>query len=207
MKPWDIAVLRGIGRQKIWFALPTIVVRDSPELIALFWRAGTPGKWRMQPSFEKVSPGDVLSTPMELIDRSWTETDVLMLVTPEAAHAVYVMWEAGQEALRCWYINLQAPLSRSPVGFDTTDHWLDIVISPDKTNWQWKDEGQLDKVVELNLITREKAEAVRREGERVIDRLRENQPPFCEGWENWRAPTSWEIPALPPGWALRTSEI
>jgi hypothetical protein len=200
MKPGDFAVLRGIGRQKIWYALPVIVVRDSPELVALFWRAGTPGKWRMKPSFEKVSPGDVSSADLEMIDRTWTGTDVLYLVTPGAAHAVYVMWETGQEALRCWYINLQAPLARTPIGFDTTDHWLDIVISPDKTSWQWKDEAQLEKAVELNLVTREKAEAVRREGERVIDRLRENQPPFCDGWETWRAPADWAIPALPPGW-------
>jgi hypothetical protein len=101
--PGEIIVFRGLGRGKIWYALPVMAVKDAPDLVPLFWRAGTTGKFRGRSSGAKVTPAQVTSDQMVLFDKIWTETDVLMLVTPGAAHAVYVMWEAGQSRLRCWY--------------------------------------------------------------------------------------------------------
>jgi hypothetical protein len=139
------------------------------------------GKFRMKPSGEKVTPQDVILTPMDLIDRAWDTTDVLMLITPGAAHAVYVMWQAGQKQLLCWYINLQDPIRRTTVGFDTGDHMLEVVFSPDKSNWHWKDEDHLTDAVAFGIFTDEKARQIRSEGERVIKLIRENQSPFCDG--------------------------
>ena len=154
----------------------------------------------MKPSFEKVTPLDVLSTPMELLDRTWLDTDVLMLLTPGLAHAVYVMWEEGQRNLLCFYVNLQEPITRTSIGFDTQDNWLDIVVNPDRSAWHWKDEDQLAEAVKLGFYTDEKARAIRVEGERVINLVRKNQSPFCDHWENWRAPSDWKIPELSLGW-------
>ena len=199
-KPGDVIVFRGLGKGKIWYALPVIVVNDTPDLVALFWRAGTPGKFRGLSPGAKVIPLQLASDQMVLFNKIWTETDVLMLVTPGAAHAVYVMWEAGQSRLRCWYVNLQQPLARTAMGFDTEDHWLDIVASPDRSEWRWKDEDQLAEVVVMGVYTPEKAREIRGEGERVIRLMQTNQPPFCDGWENWQAPGIWKIPTLPVGW-------
>jgi hypothetical protein len=199
-KPGDVIVLRGVTRKKIWYALPVIVVRDTTNLIALFWPAGTQGKWRMKPSGEKVTPRDVMQLSLELIDRTWDKTDVLMLITPGAAHAVYVMWEKGQRRLLCWYVNLQDPISRTPIGFDTRDQVVDIVFSPDRTSWRWKDEDQLEEAVSVGLFTDEDTQCFRAEGERVINLICENQPPFCDGWEKWSPPYDWNIPKLPLKW-------
>ena len=114
------------------------------------------------------------------------------------------MWKEGQKRLDCWYINLQQPLERTTIGFNTIDHWLDIVISPDRSEWHWKDEEQLKEIVALGLYSPEKALEIQKEGERVIFRMKSDQPPFCDGWENWRAPAQWKIPELPPGWDLLT---
>ncbi|MFG3704156.1 DUF402 domain-containing protein [Micromonospora sp. NPDC047670] len=35
-----------------------------------------------------------------------------------------------------WYVNLEEPCARRPDGVDTTDHVLDIVVTPQR---QWKD--------------------------------------------------------------------
>ena len=59
-----------------------------------------------------------------------------MLAVPGESHAVWIMWERGHTKLRCWYINLETPLLRTPIGFDTMDHELDIVISPDRSGWR-----------------------------------------------------------------------
>jgi uncharacterized protein len=198
--PGDITVLRGLGQNKIWYALPVIVVQDTPDLIAVFWRAGTKGKWRIKATGDKVTPHDVRFTPLELHDRIWDKTDVLMLIPPSAAHAIYVMWEAGQHHFLCWYVNLQEPILRTPISIDTRDHWLDIVISPHKQDWNWKDEDQLAEVVKLGILTDQDARNIRAEGERVLAMLKQNAPPFCDGWENWLAPQEWGLPDLPPGW-------
>jgi hypothetical protein len=198
----EVVVFRGASRTQIWYALPVTVVLDSPGLIALYWPAGTRGKWRMKASREKVTPEDVMGVPMELVEHTWTQTDVLMLITPGAAHAVYVMWQAGTKNLACWYINLQDPIRRTPIGFDTCDHVLDVVVSPDKSSWRWKDEDQLQEAVVVGMFTQQQALDIRAEGERVIRLVGENQSPFCDGWEKWAAPAGWSIPTLPEGWDM-----
>jgi hypothetical protein len=200
--PGDVIVFRGVNQKKIWYALPMFVVQDKPSLLALYWPAGTEGKWRMQSSGARVTPRDVIFTPMELRDRTWDKTDVLMLITPGVAHAIYLMRDEGQKNLLCWYVNLQNPICRTPIGFDTTDHALDIVFSPDKLSWHWKDEDQLKEAVSVGLFTSAEALAIRKEGERVINLISENQPPFCDGWEKWIPPKYWSIPKLRFEWDL-----
>jgi hypothetical protein len=203
--PWnsgDVIVFRGVGRKKIWYALPVFVVQDESSLLALYWPAGTQGKWRMPTSGARVTPWDVIYTPMEMRDRTWDKTDVLMLIPPGEAHAIYLMRDENQKNLLCWYVNLQYPICRTPIGFDTTDHVLDIVFSPDKSSWHWKDEDQLEEAVSVGLFSKAEALAIRTEGERVIHLISENQPPFCDGWDKWIPAPQWSIPKLRNNWDL-----
>jgi hypothetical protein len=173
------------------------VVQDTSDLIALYWRAGNRGKAPRK----RLTPQELLSTGrLDLVDYVWRETDVLMLFTPGAAHAVYVMWETGHTRLRCWYVDLQEPLRRTPIGFDTRDHLLDIVVSPDQSEWWWKDEDEFNEAVAIGLFSAEEALAIRAEGERVVELLRASQSPFCDGWEKWRPPVEWAMPDLPANW-------
>jgi hypothetical protein len=93
-----------------------------------------------------------------------------------------------------WYVNLQEPLRRTPLGFDTCDQLLDLVRTRDG-KWRWKDERELGAAVERGFLSNEEAAAIRAEGERVIA-----ADPFPTGWEDWRPDPSWPAPALPPGW-------
>ena len=195
-KPGDAVVLRGVWRDRLWWVCAATVVQDTPDLLALYWRAGTP---TMTPA-ERPTPRDLLTNDICLVPGRWVETDVLMLVTPGAAHAVYVMWEAGQTTLRCWYVDLQEPLRRTEIGFDTMDHLLDVVISADRSEWRWKDEDEFAEALALGAFSPDEARAIRAEGERVIDLLQAGRSPFCDGWERWSPPTEWDIPRLPEGW-------
>jgi len=58
----------------------------------------------------------------------------------------------------------------------------------------------LAEAVDLGLMTEAQARAVRREGERAIERLEARRSPFCDGWETWRPDPAWTPPALPDGW-------
>jgi predicted RNA-binding protein associated with RNAse of E/G family len=195
--PGETITIRGVWHGKLWWACPVRVVQDDPGLIALYWRAGTITK---SPRGRPM-PQDLLSTEqIELVDRPWVSTDILMLATPGAAHAVYTMWEAGKTTLRCWYIDLQEPLRRTPIGFDTMDHLLDIVVSPDRSEWHWKDEDEFSEALAIGVFTAEEGRAIRAEGERVIGLIQAGASPFCEGWERWTPPADWKLPLLPPGW-------
>jgi Protein of unknown function (DUF402) len=195
--PGAMIVMRGIWHGKIWWAMPSIIVRDEPDLIALYWQAGTPNK----KTSRRVTPHDLLTDqPPPLVDGHWVKTDVLMLIPPAASHAVYAMWEAGHTRFLCWYINLQYSLQRTPTGFDGTDYMLDIVISPDRSTWRWKDEVEFKEAVSIGVYSKELARAIRAEGEAVIRQMQAGLPPFCDGWENWSPPVDWKIPDFPPGW-------
>jgi hypothetical protein len=90
--------MRGLWRRKIHWACAGFVVQDSPELIAIYRPAGTPN-WIPA---RRSTPQDFLTNDICLVPHHWTDTDVLSLVEPAAAHAVELMWEAGQGKLRCW---------------------------------------------------------------------------------------------------------
>lgn len=98
-----------------------------------------------------------------------------------------------------WYVNLEEPWWRSALGFDATDHLLNIVIRPDR-RWRWKDEAHLAEAVDVGLFAREKGRAIREEGERAIARIEAWGAPFHEGWESWRPDPGWPLPEVVSGW-------
>jgi predicted RNA-binding protein associated with RNAse of E/G family len=100
-----------------------------------------------------------------------------------------------------WYVNLQAPLRRTPLGFDTVDHALDVIVELDGS-WAWKDEDELAEAVEQGLFTVEEAERFHADGERAIARILDREPPFDRDWSSWRPDPDWPMPTLQTGWNL-----
>lgn len=193
----ETVVLRGILNGTLWYAGPAIVVEDSPSLIALYWQAGTIGKLPKQ----RPTAHDLMaSKQFELVDTAWQATDILVLALPGAAHSVYAMWDAGHTRFRCWYINLQAPLRRSSVGFDTMDYLLDVVVAPDRQTWQWKDEDEFAQAQSLGRFSASEAAAIRAEAQRAVALLQAEQSPYRPSWQTWRPPATWERPQLSAEW-------
>lgn len=188
--------MRGTLKGKLWWACPVYVVKDAPEIIALYWRVGTPTrspKWR-------PTVHDELNNHIELEDRNWTLHDILSLHLPGASHSIELMWVDGTHNLRCWYVHLQEVLRRTSIGFDTMDQMLDIVIDPDLSEWHWKDEDEFSEAEEIGVYSHAQASAIRAEGERVIGMVQANASPFCDGWETWVPPAGWTTPQFPKGW-------
>ena len=156
--PGEQATLRGVGA-KIFWAFPTIVVQDSADLVALYLAAGVIGK-----DTEKRPTPREMFTPekINIVDYQWNTTDVLMLIVPGEAFSTYVMWKTGTKELVCWYINLQEPIKRTSIGFDTMDHMLDVVLSPDMSEWKWKDEDEFSEAEKIGFYSHQKARVLQR---------------------------------------------
>jgi hypothetical protein len=182
---------------------PVTVVEDSPACIALYLAMDTPikrpvGKDGLPiPRFQSYESQD--RVPWRLGDARWVEHSVLWLARPGAAHAIGLFWQGAERAFIGWYGNLQAPLVRTPIGFDSIDHVLDVQIAPDRA-WNWKDEDEFALVQRRGYISPEQAMAIRAEGERVIAAAEQNSWPFDAGWERWQPDPSWPIPTIPDGW-------
>jgi uncharacterized protein len=157
-------------------------VKESPEVIVLWIPAGSPAK---VPAGGLRIPGD----DWELEDAA-PDRDQVCVARPGRAHSIYLFWD-DDRALSHWYVNFERPLKRTPIGLDTFDEKLDLIVRPDGS-FEWKDEDELEQAAALGLLD---ADAVRAEAARVLEEW-----PFPTGWEDWRPDPSWPIPQLPEGW-------
>ena len=192
----ESATLRGVG-SKVFWAYPTIVVQDISDLIVLYMPTGVCGK----NVDHKPAPRELLSADqIKIIDSQWKLTDVLMLIVPDEAFSTYIMWETGTKNLKCWYINLQEPIRRTSIGFDTMDNMLDVVISPDMSKWHWKDDDEFAEAQNLGLYTTEKAREIWAEGEKAVRLVTKERRALYAQWEKWNAAPEWVVPKLSPLW-------
>ena len=147
---------RDVGAGKVVFARSVTVVHDRDDEVALFQACGGPvmvvdTAWAVDVMTREGLRG-LTDAEWPYIAKTWTDTNVLMLTVPDTWHSVWLMWEAQTWEFRCWYVNLQTPLTRTSRGFDTSDRALDVVIAPngDPT---WKDEDHLERALDVGWIS------------------------------------------------------
>jgi uncharacterized protein DUF402 len=118
---------------------------------------------------------DVMREP-RLTVREWQGFDVLILMRPQARHSVWWFFEG--DVFAGWYVNLEAPHVRRPDGVETTDHVLDIVVTPGR-EWEWKDGEEFERRVGHPLyFDSSAAAAIRGEGERIVKLIEAGEFPF-----------------------------
>ena len=191
----DAILMRAVVDGRVRWALPHTLVELTDDRVVWLMRPGTRGIAPVAYAegrrhyLHDLARGDWQTEPFE-----WHTHRVLRLTTFGRAHSLDLYWDDATDEFRGWYVNLQEPLRRSPVGFDMRDHALDIWIEPDGT-WRWKDEDELALGVELGVWSADDAAAYRAEGERVIA-----ERPWPTGWEEWRPDPGLPLPELPDAW-------
>ena len=189
-------MLREIWRGQVRSGRPYTVVEDTPSRLLLYAGAGV--RW-MRP----VGPD---GAPLKMRPASWTlreeiaTEETLRIITPGSRHSIILFWTAAFAEHLQWYVNLEDPLIRTPIGFDYLDQMLDVVIAADLSGWTWKDEDEFEATVARGILSTEDAAVIRAEGERVIAALDARRSPFDEPWDRWRPNPSWPAASLPIGW-------
>ncbi len=188
----DTIVLRRLYGGRVRFAFAQTVVEERDGLVVSFLRPGTPGVLTGRDENGRYLQRWAQDLPA--VPHVWERTSVLWLTPHGEPYALALFWDEGHARFLGWYVNLQAPAVRTPIGLDTTDLALDVWVEPDGT-WLWKDEDDLAHGVELGIWSPKEAAKIRAEGERVIEAW-----PFPTGWEDFRPDPAWAIPSLPDGW-------
>jgi uncharacterized protein DUF402 len=189
--PPPVVVHRFIFRGRVLYVVPGWLLEETRTHVVT---ATVPGAETVQLAGPRANAIADIAAGRERIERMLWHTNRVVWWTPlGAAHSIGHFWNAASGIFLGYYINLQAPLRRSPLGFDSRDHVLDIVVKPDGT-WHWKDEDELAQAVEVGLFTPAQAIAIRAEGERAIATLPSRLP---TGWEDWLPDPTWPPLTLP----------
>lgn len=200
----DQVLLRYVRNSPADVIVPVTVVRDDDEAIALYVAVGAPLKVQAQRDGTRLTRNTPFLERERMIgglaDGEWTGHHVLQLVRPGRMSAIWLIWRDPDWAFRGYYANLQAPLRRTRLGFDTADYLLDVEIGTD-FSCNWKNEDEWETAWEHHLIDRDILERVRAEGEWVIADVSARRWPFGAGLESWRPDPAWPIPTMPPNWA------
>jgi hypothetical protein len=172
-----------------WAEWPVIVVRDNPGLLATYIATGAPFRFPPGPW-----PSPDGRHPWAGKER-WHGNGVLMLQRPGEAHAIWIFWQGASRAFHGWYINLQEPFRRTPLGYDTQDLELDIWV-PAEGPWEWKDDELLEQRLREGRYTAEQVTATRTEGRRIASDLDAGLRWWDAAWAEWEPDPSWPTPAF-----------
>jgi predicted RNA-binding protein associated with RNAse of E/G family len=193
-EPGATIALRQTWGGRVWAARPATVVEDAPEQTMLFAPIGI--RW-MAP-FHDGKRLKVPQAEFEIVPQRYDEAHVLSFSWPDTWYAVLLFLRKDWQPWS-WYVNLEEPLRRTAIGFDTLDHELDVIVELDGS-WRWKDEDDLAESIRRGVIHAEDESRLRADGERAVRRILDREPPFDRDWTTWRPDPSWQVPILPEGW-------
>ncbi|MEJ7837431.1 MAG: DUF402 domain-containing protein [Thermomicrobiales bacterium] len=201
----DVITFRWRRKQPFDVALPVRVVEDRDDVTILYTAVGTPMK------AEATADGRVMSRDVApfferqslvggYVDWTWTTNHVLMFAFPDSLASIWLFFREGTWEFNGYYVNMQAPLDRTEVGFDSADYMLDIVVQPD-FSWEWKDLDEFADARMHGFLPRELLDRIQVEAEATIPLIESRGFPFAAGYETWRPDPAWGVPELPSNWA------
>ncbi|MEU8622705.1 DUF402 domain-containing protein [Streptomyces sp. NPDC048623] len=208
----ETVVRRDVHRGgRVWSEQALRVLEDTGEALVAACAPGAEARWPAlyakarddQDRSVRTEAFDAMATGRwDLADAVWQETDLLLWKPPAAwfsINAFFVPDSASGRRLRNWYVNFEHPTRRTEDGFDTFDLTVDLVVTPDLTHWEWKDEDEYAHVRRLGIVTDTEHQAVDDARAEVLAMLAERAGLFAhaERWAAWRWEPAWPTPRLP----------
>jgi hypothetical protein len=167
----------------VWSATPSLIAHDDAELTALWLPPGL-----------TFAIGDALFGEWTYELRVLKRGQIRLLRRGEP-FSVFLFFN-GDASFRGWYVNIEREQRRTPLGFDYEDDLLDV-WRPVRGEPELLDEDELEEAVGRSFVSKERAEEIRVNAERVLA-----DPPWPTGWEEWTPQPGWQVPDLPPGWEV-----
>jgi Protein of unknown function (DUF402) len=196
--PWksgDPIVRREMLRGRPWMGTTVFVVADDPDLLVTYLPeraefAFPDGSW---PTATGRHPWHGRG--------AWEGHGVLMLNRPSDHYAVWHFWKEPGRAFAGCYLNLEEPLRRTALGYDTQDLELDVWIPANGDGaWSFKDDELLEVRVREGRFTTADVERIRGIGAEIGSMLDTAGRWWDDGWSSWSPPHGWNPEPLPEGW-------
>lgn len=199
--PGEIVSLRYITTDgRIEMGWPCRVVVDNEDLLALYIAANSTYKAGPKRSaLEKLSMPRWSVPPNQYI---WS-SDTLRLMFPGRNYSIWLFWDGVGEkrSIAKYYINFEEPFRRTPIGFDTQDHTLDIEMKP-TFEWNFRDTEQLNEHLVHGFYSQELVSLILKEAHNAVHSyIPENRRLILE-WSKWTPPINWDVPNLPENWVV-----
>lgn len=161
--------------------LPLTIVEDLPDHTIAFITAGTPiSATRLvdgKPIPRDIPYREIADLPRSLQKVTWVKTNVLFIWKPEWHWDVRLYWDEDSGEFTGWYMNIQDPVRRVEGGYASTDHFLDIVIAPNR-QWHFKDRAELEDAVEIGMYSLAESESIHTWADEALELVRNCSWPF-----------------------------
>jgi hypothetical protein len=159
-EPGHTVVRRFLYAGRVGPAIPTrVVVDDAHGPVVTHWADvscrmtagyGGPSSTRSRDS-RLALVDDLAAGRYRLVEYTWTDTVMLTVLLPGEWFSVAALFAEVDHRLLCWYVNFEVPFLRTPLGFDSSDLFLDLVAGPEG-GWFWKDEDEYGHAQRIGLI-------------------------------------------------------
>jgi protein associated with RNAse G/E len=205
----DQVVRRGVVGNRVWIAHPVTVVQDTLAQTILLLTPGSLCKFSAGLIERKYAGNNAVTLSRwgeqdagqwQLVDWVWRQRRFLIFMEPDAYFSTALVWEHDTDEFLGWYVNFERPFTRTPLGFDTLDLEVDLMVQPDGA-WRWKDEAEYREGVRRGSISSAVAQQVEQARVEALHRVQSAASPFDTSWQAWRPEPAWPIPQLPANWA------
>src|SRR4051812_21251921 len=115
LQPGDLAVVRNIWRGAVWSAHPTRVLEHTEGYVALWMQPGA--IWKRPVWLDGTHARIPSDEPWRLADELWRPPGVIRLTEFGASFSVLGFFNQDGDEVAAWYVNLEAPVTRSRFGF------------------------------------------------------------------------------------------
>jgi hypothetical protein len=197
------------GEEVVWRSLPggsvgfvcaTRVLLDGPVVVALYQPTGST---ILRRAGHRGGPGGRLLLDWNGKHRrgTWEREPTLRVHPVGERYSVVRTWDTSQERYRGWYVNLEQDWRRTPIGFDSRDDILDVVVADDLSGVSPKDDDELFAAVKAGQLSLGEAEEICTTAEQVMEALSERAWPFTEDYWAGLVPTGLDAPVeVPEDW-------
>jgi hypothetical protein len=198
--PSRTSVLRWLAGEHITGAAPCHLIEETASYAVLYEPAGTTwmreaGK-RSGPRGRNLLAADRTGRFEEHV---WVGDGVLRVHSFGEPWSVWRWLDSNSHWSPQFYLNLEDPWRRTPIGFDTGDWVLDVFGVPD--NWAYKDVDELEWLEATGQVSPAWAERTRSAGRASAAALDSRAWPFSADWNRWLPDVGRGLPELAANWA------
>lgn len=189
--------------EAVEYAFPAIVVTDEAGLIVLYQPHNTTAK-RMRgdrgPAGGRQSSSQLAPAHWngDYEDYTYTGPDVLRAYFDGDGYSI-IRSVTSDGDISGWYINIELPWQRTPIGFDSRDLVLDVRLR--NGVWAWEDEDELIWAVDNGLVSADQEKFARISAAAALDAAEHKMGAFQLDWERYLPEKDWLMPAVSHDWA------